>query len=489
MTASRAYHEELARLRDEYLPGIRSLLQGPLLAADDGPLRRAKDRLQDAQQVLLQPADETPLLSHAELADFAKDLASNTLLRAFKQPPRPLAPPPPPPPPPQQVTAPPAHGTILRADPHLLQVGAALLAKLDKPKGGRLARINPADDPDTAMVLRRVQCLMLTHGDARNPSLEAARVVLEVVWEWQRAACASAIARHVSANLRHVSQRDAGKFLPAASCLDDVCHGSSTTTMTTCGSSSHSGNGKDEQDGPHFMNPRLQIAILKFAYPHEYAAFEEGATLRKKYKELEGGEPLLDDDDEDREGDEIDRGEADEAGGVDFADDAAVEEGSASSLSAARRELLDHITQAMSEEEYRAFCQMRVGLGISAFCKLTEHNLRRVMRMQWAEASASGYKSMKFLSRLTAIRVGELVEAAHRIEYDGQARSRTIPELPLKVSSYQEAVTTFRRDVVAPLVEDFRRRRNAEDNRKRTQLASQTGPPSKMPHLAGGTVS
>ena len=46
--------------------------------------------------------------------------------------------------------------------------------------------------------------------------------------------------------------------------------------MTTCGSSSHSGNGKDEQDGPHFMNPRLQIAILKFAYPHEYAAFEEG---------------------------------------------------------------------------------------------------------------------------------------------------------------------------------------------------------------------
>ena len=129
------YWAELGALRSAWLPAIDRVLAGPLLRGDEhAPLAKMRKRLSRAQEVLSQVEGATaPLLSLPELRKIGRDLPGIPLLAAGLRPPAA-----------QPATALAAERTqsssSLRADPRLLEAGAALLKSMSAAAPGAAVR-------------------------------------------------------------------------------------------------------------------------------------------------------------------------------------------------------------------------------------------------------------------------------------------------------------------------------------------------------------
>ena len=462
------YKAELAELRARHLPNITALLRGPLLAAPSGqgseqdPLARLRQRLKQAVEVLSQAEDAPPMLDMTQLRSLSKDLAANPLLKIGQAPPQPLPPPPqPPPPPPPAIvsTQETAAASGPRADPRHLQLAAALLARKQPAPQQRStpAPAAPDDDPDTAAVLQRLQRLMYSAGDASTPRLECARLVLKAILDWQQAMVANAIG----------ITGGSGSSSGGAS-------SSSGGASSSGGGASSSGGGGSSGGGPvaPAYSENMHLRMLKATYPDEWERYTWAEGIQKKVKKAmdDDGAPteLLEDDNggsDDDDDDEVD-GEIDAARPLKPLDGAAGGgAGASGGLSSAesRMKMLDERTRAMSDEEYESFAQVRAlsSLCIVAFSRLSSANLAAVLRppLKAPATGASRPESNRrshtstvgrFIAKLCADRVAEVVELANRAEHSGELRL-LCSDAPLALSSYQGACERFRATAVRAL--------------------------------------
>jgi hypothetical protein len=230
---SEAYWREVGQLRARYLAGVSTLLRGPLLRfADEQPrLALLRQRLSLAEQVLSQhEGDEGIMLDLSQLRDLAKDLESSSklLLRSSTTTaglprsvagtattaaaqdagddaaPLTLRP--------SSASPPSSSASSLRANPRLLQVGAALLKRMQPPQPPQPASAaheerqrhtdadatdaasavaGDGDDSDTRHLIQRLLSLMYCSGDSEEPRPDCARIVLRGMLEWQAVAVAA----------------------------------------------------------------------------------------------------------------------------------------------------------------------------------------------------------------------------------------------------------------------------------------------------------
>ena len=488
-----------ARLRAKYLPAIERMLEGELLGGDLPPIVRLRARLVEAQAMLSGSTDGTV----QQFRSLSADLENNPLLN---RPPSPRF---------DSVrpsatfssravtattaiasgataaasssasvlgSAVPAVSSTL-ADPAMLRVGASLLNRLRATNSAADAVATPPlvepppavaaveaahgvllpeDDDDLPEVYARLCRLMYGSGDFGTPAAESLPVVVEHLVRWLRDGVISRVLQSIpsGAGLEARQLRQLRRQFPAA--WADMANAESGHRLAQLS--------EGDNAAPHVLAPQeVSLASAGEAPPQADGAPDRREATRPGGDDGGGARA-------EAEG-ENGGGVGDEATTVTEAEAEAAVVAGAESRAVERRRFADARTALMSESEYEAFAALRVHsrLGCKAFARLCARHVCGGGMVDAPPPDTRGERLRpvaRFLAKLCADRVGELVDLANRSTHAG---SLAVPEAPIAPARYREASEALlarAESMVAPEVRKRSYKRAASQDAPRDNRAS-----------------
>ena len=371
-----------------------------------------------------------------------------------------------------------ASAAPLPADPKLLAAGAQMLAAMQAKQAKAKAPVmspNSAnavatlEEEDFQCVTERLGQLLYAFGDADVPAPANVSLALGLLLNMQYTAVSAAL--RAAEQCRSVFNRESQTRKTDRRFLKALRRFYRDEWESYLGSQEAEEAEAMEEEGEHYQ-------------PNEHD---------RKAQQLED-----DDDDDDDKDETVATAQSTAAadGGSSSTDAAAAAGGDGgdgggvanAAARAARMRFLDDRTADMSSEEYDAFAALRSVRGqtryLAAFSRLCALNLRGVFSIKAASANLAVTTSVRFLAKLWADRVADIIENANRRCHGGELR---VPTAPIAEAHYKAACAELldadaqaerrRRERAAPVAAPVA----AAAAGKKPMDAGERGPETKRP--------